>query len=232
MALAWMLTLLAFAGIALGVVLAASARLSDHLSAAGGGLLFGIAVFHIIPEIAGSSGWAAALGLSIAAGCGLFALDRLLLHTGHSPRQGVMAPLLAAAAAHSFLDGWSVRALALQPLAGVAVPLGLALHKVPEGMALGWVARRATTMKFQAVAAAAAVEVMTVVGAWIEPRGNASGAAAFGAPWSAVVLAIIAGGFLVLGIHALLPAHKGRGVLPTFVAAAAITAVFALVNAS
>lgn len=229
--MAWVLTLLAFAGIAGGSFLRSSGRWSDHLSAAGGGLLFGISVFHVIPEIADSSGWLMALALSTAACCGLFALDRILLHTGHSPRHGVIGPLLAAAAAHSFLDGWSVRALAVQPLANVAVPLGLALHKVPEGLALGWVARRATTRKLAAAATAAAVELMTVLGAWVEPRANASGVAAFGSWWTAVVLAIVAGGFLFLGIHALLPARTRRGVVPVFLAVAAVTAALALVGA-
>jgi zinc and cadmium transporter len=230
MAVAWMLTLLACAGVAVGVFLGSSGRLSDHLSAAGGGLLFGIALFRILPEIAESSGWVAAMALSAAACGGLIAIDRVLLHTGHSPRHGVMGPLLAAAAAHSFLDGWSVRAVAVQPLADIAVPLGLALHKIPEGIALGWIARRSTSKKLEAGAMAAAVEMMTVLGAWIEPRANASGAAAFGFWWSATVLAIIAGGFLFLGIHALLPAHSRRGVVPVFVAAVAITAALALVR--
>jgi zinc and cadmium transporter len=225
-----MLTLLACAGVAVGVVLGSSGKLSDHLAAAGGGLLFGIALFRILPEIAGSSGWAAALALSAAACGGLIAVDRVLLHTGHSPRHGVMGPLLAAAAVHSFLDGWSVRALAIQPLADVAVPLGLALHKVPEGIALGWIARRSLSNRLEAGALASAVELLTVLGAWIEPRVNASGVAAFGSWWTAVVLAIIGGGFLFLGIHGLLPARTRRGVVPIFLAAVAVTAALALVG--
>lgn len=231
MAVAWTLTLLACAGIAIGVILGSSGRLSDHLAAAGGGLLFGISLFGLIPEIAESSGWVVAVALSLTACLALIGLDRLLIHTGHSPRRGVMGPLLAAAAAHSFLDGWSVRALAMQPLSHVAVPLGLALHKVPEGIALGWIARRSAAKRFNASAIAAAVEMMTVLGAWIEPRANAAGVAAFGVWWTATVLAIIAGGFLFLGVHALLGAHTRRGVVPIFVAAMTITAALAFIRA-
>jgi zinc transporter ZupT len=231
MAIAWMLTLLACAGIGVGVLLGSSGRLSDHLAAAGGGLLFGISLFRIIPEIAESSGWLMAVALSAVACCGLIALDRILIHTGHSPRHGVMGPLLAAAAAHSFLDGWSVRALSVQPFANIAVPLGLALHKLPEGIALGWIVRRSTSKRFQSGVIAGAVEMMTIVGAWVEPRANASGTAAFGMWWSDAVLAIIAGGFLFLGVHALVPARTRRGVVPIFLAAVAITAALALVRA-
>lgn len=231
MATAWMLTLLACAGIAAGVLLGSSDRLADHLAAAGGGVLCGISVFRILPEIAQTSGWIAGVALSAIACGGLIALDRLLIHTGHSPRKGVMAPLFVAAAVHSFLDGWSVRALASQPLAGMAVPLGLALHKIPEGLALGWLARRSATKRLAAATLGAAVEMATVLGAWVEPRTNASGTGDFGVWWSAVVLAIIAGGFLFLGVHGLLPAHARRGVLPIFMAAVAITAALALVPA-
>jgi zinc and cadmium transporter len=218
MAVAWALTLLAFAGIGAGLFLNHFVTLSDHLSAIGGGVLFGIALFWILPEIAESSGWVAAAVGAIAACGALAGLDRLLIHSGHSPRHGVVGPLLLATAVHSFLDGWSVRAFAIQPVANVAVPLGLALHKVPEGLALGWIVRRSFASTWRAAATAAGVELLTAAGAFIEPRANQSGAAAFGAWWSALVLAIIAGSFLFLGVHALAPARKRAGVVAVFVA--------------
>jgi hypothetical protein len=51
MATAWALTLLAFAGIAAGLFLDHILTLSDHLAAIGGGVLFGIASFWVIPEM-------------------------------------------------------------------------------------------------------------------------------------------------------------------------------------
>lgn len=230
MAVAWVLTLLAFAGIAAGLFLDHFLTVSDHLSAVGGGVLFGIALFGVIPEIAKSSGWLAAFVLAIAACGGLAGLDRLLIHTGHSPRHGVVGPLLAATAVHSFLDGWSVRAFAVQPVADVAVPLGLALHKIPEGLALGWIVRRSFSSRWKAAGAAASVELLTAAGAFIEPRANQSGAAAFGAWWSAVVLAIIAGSFLFLAVHALVAARKRAGVVAVFVATLAAVGGLALIK--
>jgi zinc transporter ZupT len=217
MAVAWLLTLLALGGIVAGLLLGQSRALSSHLGAAGGGLLFGIALFWVIPEIAGTAKWGGAFALALAA-CGLLAgLDQLLMHTGHSPRHGIIGPLLAAAAVHSFLDGWSVRALSGQPLTNVAVPVGLAFHKVPEGLALGWISRRTLSSHWKAAVAGGSVEFLTVVGAFIEPRANASGAATFGAWWTASVLAVIAGSFLFLGLHALLPNWRRPGVVAAFV---------------
>ncbi len=218
MAVAWLLTVLAWAGIAAGIYLSEPRRLSAHLAAAGGGLLFGISLFWIVPEMSETSGKGAAVALALAA-CGLLAiLDRLLLHSGHSPRQGVLGPLFAATAIHSFVDGWSLRALATQPLANIAVPLGLALHKVPEGLALGWVTRRSIDRPWQAMATCAAIEALTVIGAAVEPRANQSGSAAFGPWWTVTVLAIIAGSFLFLGLHAVLPNWKKGGVVTIFLA--------------
>jgi zinc and cadmium transporter len=230
MASAWVLTLLALAGIAAGLFVGQAATVSDHLAAAAGGLLFGISLFWVIPEIAESCGWTLALVLSLASCCALFGLDRLLIHTGHSPRQGVIGPLLAATAVHSFLDGWSVRALSIQPVTDIAVPVGLALHKIPEGLALGWIARRSFSSVWRAAVAAGAVEVVTLVGALIQPRANQSAIAAFGASWNAVILAIIAGGFLFLGVHALLPARTRTGVVPVFLATLVAVGAIALVR--
>lgn len=230
MVAAWALTLLACAGIVAGLFLGQSVKLSHHLAAAAGGLLFGISLFLVIPEIAESSGWLAAIVLAVAACCALVALDRFLIHTGHSPRHGVIGPLLAATVVHSFLDGWSVRALSLQPLADIAVPLGLALHKIPEGLALGWIVRRSFSSIWTAGAVGGLVEAATLAGAAIEPRANQSGVAAFGPGWSAVVLAIVAGGFLFLGLHALVPARNRPGVVPVFIATLATVGGIALVR--
>jgi zinc transporter ZupT len=216
MAVAWLLTVLAWAGIAAGIYLSEPRRLSAHLAAAGGGLLFGISLFWVVPDISEMSGTGPAVGLAFGA-CGLLAvLDRLLLHSGHSPRHGILAPLFAATAIHSFVDGWSLRALATQPLANIAVPLGLALHKVPEGLALGWVTRRSMKRSWDAMASCAGIEALTVIGAAVEPRANESGSAAFGPWWTVSVLAIIAGTFLFLGLHAVLPNWKKGGVVTVF----------------
>ncbi|MGH9584341.1 MAG: ZIP family metal transporter [Bryobacteraceae bacterium] len=228
MAAAWALTLLALCGVAIGVSLGQRRLLSAHLSGAGGGLLLGIALFWLMPEIAEASGWAIAAGFTTAAFCAVGLLDRVLLHAGHSPREGIMGPLFVATAVHSFFDGWSVRMLTSQALAGVAAPIGLALHKIPEGLALGWIARRSMKSLRMALAVSAAVELVTLAGAFVEPAANRSGIAAFGNWWTAAVLAVIAGTFLFLGFHTVFPNRRNAGVVGVFFVALVATAAASL----
>jgi hypothetical protein len=218
MAAAWLLTLLACGGVAAGVLIGQWRTFSLHITAAGGGLLFGIALFWLVPEIALTAGWAGAICLPLTASLVLLIAERALVHTGHSPRQGVVGPILAATTLHSFLDGWSVRAVSGGAVTNVAVPLGLALHKIPEGLALGWITCKSTDSKWKAGLASSAVEWMTLLGAFVEPRVNQSATAVFGAWWTAAMLAVIAGGFLFLGFHAVLASWKNAGVVILFLA--------------
>ncbi len=222
MAAAWLLTVLAFAGIVTGALMGRVTVLSSLLGAAGGGLLAGIALFWLLPEIAASVGWTAALLLALIACIVMLLLDRFLEHSDYRHGHSVIGPLLAAAALHSFLDGWSVRAFSGQALADVAVPVGLALHKIPEGLALGWISHKSLGSVSKSIAASAAAESLTIVGALVEPRTNQSGLLAFGAWWEATVLAVIAGSFLFLGCHALLPDWKRPRMLLVFLATVAL----------
>jgi hypothetical protein len=61
------------------------------------------------------------------------------------------------------------------------------------------------------------VELLTLAGALIEPQVNESGSLKFGAWWTTGVLAVISGGFLFLGFHALWPSWKRPGVAAVFV---------------
>jgi hypothetical protein len=218
MALALLLTLLAMAGVALGVLLGKPRRLSNQLGAAGGGLLLGIAAFILIPEIAEELGWTGSLGLAFGVFIVLTGLDRALMHGGYSLREGVAAPLIAVTAIHSFLDGWSVRAAAIGPVVNIAVPLGLALHKIPEGLALGWITKRRYSSTQRAIWCGCAAEFLTLAGAYSEPRLQRAGVHHFGFWWPAFVLAGIAGTFFFLGMHALWPVRQERGVLVVFLA--------------
>jgi zinc and cadmium transporter len=209
MAAAWLLTLLAWGGVAAGLFLGQWRTASSRLAAVGSALLFAIALFLVIPEIAGRLGWAPAFGLALAVCCGLALLDRLLTRGGHSSRE-VIGPLFVAAAVHSFLDGWSVRALSIQPFASIAVPVGLALHKLPEGLALGLITRKSMPSSSQAFAASAGVESVTLIGAIVEGGVNESGTARFGAWWTAIILAIVAGSFLFLGYHTFLEKRRNH----------------------
>lgn len=227
MAAAWALTLLAIGGVIAGALLGRSRFWTYQLGAAGGGLLFGIALFWVVPEIAEVSGWLSAVAFAIA-GCLLVgAVDVILMHSGHSPRSGAIGPLLAATAVHCFLDGWSVRALGDRPLTDVAVATGLALHKLPEGFALGWVTRRAFSAAQKAIFLGIVVESLTAIAAFIEPGANSSAMASMGSWWTVGVLAVISGSFLYLGFHVVIPDRHKRGVVPLFVGTLAMMAAVA-----
>jgi zinc and cadmium transporter len=216
MVIAALLTLLASVGVAIGVLLGRSRILSAHLGAAGSGLLCGIALFWLLPETAQISGWTAALGLTAGFGLALALLDHFLIDEGWANHENIVKPLLVATAIHSFLDGWSVRATAVNALTAVAVPIGLALHKVPEGLALGWVVRQALQSTNKALLAAIAVEFLTLAGAFFEPRADQTGIENFGSWWIAAVLAVIGGSFLFLAFHTVIPERRRIGVMAIF----------------
>jgi zinc transporter ZupT len=230
MAVAWLLALLGLAGVAAGLWLGQSRILSSLVAAAAGGLLFGISVFWLVPEIAAESGWMPAWGLTIAACVALALVDEMFLHSRRPSANVALGPILAATAVHSFVDGWSVRALATFRMAGIAAPLGLALHKIPEGLAIGWIARQNVKTHWKAAAAAAGVELLTVVGALLEPYANRSGFAAFGAWWTSGVIAVIAGSFLFLGVHALVPNRKRAAAIVVFAVTFGLVGTASLVH--
>ncbi len=216
MALAGLLTCLAIAGVVAGLLLGARLRISAHVSAAGGGLLFGIALFWVLPEIAEGVGWPVALVCSAGASTGLALLDRQFHHHGDETDAGILWPLLVAGALHSLLDGWSVRTLSGEPITSIAVLLGLALHKVPEGLALGWIIRRSVHSFPKALGVGACVELLTMAGAAIQPGVNHSGIEQYGAAWTTAVLAVIAGSFFFLGLHTTLHVRRRRDVMAVF----------------
>ena len=158
MLLPFLLTALAICGIAIGVRLGGERRLPAQVTAAGAALLFGIALFGVLPEMAEQSGWVAGCVALFLGAFLLWLVDHFLYpicpacseshdhkHCGEPRLHGFAAPLLIATGIHSMLDGWSIRVLAAHQISGWAAPLGLALHKAPEGMALGLITREALT---------------------------------------------------------------------------------------
>lgn len=224
MAVAWLLTALAVAGVIGGVLMGQARTVSSDLAAAGGGLLSGIALFWLLPEVAEISGWAAAVIIAALACGAMLALDRVFMHANGAHMHHTLMLLLIAASLHSFLDGWSVRAFYdVHAFASLAVPLGLALHKIPEGLALGWVTHKSLGAA-KAIGASATAEFMTVIGAFLEPRVNHFGMAQLGAHWTALMFGVIAGSFLFLGVHVLWPEWKRARVLVLFFAALIVAA--------
>ena len=218
MILSTLLTALAVGGVIAGVCAGRTRHFSAHLVAAGAGLLFGIALFWLFPEIAQLSGTAAAALLVAFIAAVLTVADHFILHAARPGKPNLIGPLLVATSVHSFLDGWSLRAITGVPVATAAAFLGLAIHKLPEGLALGWIARRSLNSVHKALLVSAGIEFLTFVGAAVEPLADRSVLSALGAWWSALVLAIIAGSFSFLSVHAMLPLLRRPSVLASFAA--------------
>ncbi|MDE3197728.1 MAG: ZIP family metal transporter [Acidobacteriota bacterium] len=183
----------AFASIAL-----ASGRRMRFIVPASGLLLAGVALFGLIPELAGGIGWAWTLLLATAG----YALLHLLDHRGYavcpscSHGEKFAGSLVAATAVHAFVDGWGIVAVGGQGRAAAAITLAILLHKAPEGFALGAMLRASTPTVSRAVVMCLAAELPTIAG---------GGAGRWATPpeWADYMLAFVSGTFLFLGSHAI-----------------------------
>jgi zinc transporter ZupT len=93
--------------------------------------------------------------------------------------------------------------------------VGIAVHKLPEGVALGCIVRAATSSRRSAIAGCFAAEGATLIGAALEILLYQ----VVGLTWIYGLLALAAGSFLYLGYHAIHAEYKRRGVLPAFLPA-------------
>jgi zinc and cadmium transporter len=189
----------------------------------GGGILVGVALLWVLPEMALFWNWGAALAWT-AAGFGvLWITDRYLYPVcpscsrGHehdrceTELHGFGPPLLIAASLHAALDGWSVVAAdgAAPGSAGLggAFALAVAVHKIPEGIALGVIARAALDTRQSALWWSIGAELATLAGAALE-----IGLAPYLGPAPLHALLAVAGGaFVYLGGHAVHGEWKRHG---------------------
>jgi zinc transporter ZupT len=201
---------LALCGVVAGVRMAEVPNLSRRIVPFSGGLLIGIAFFWIFPEIAEHYGPVNG-GAGVVAGFGvLWLVDRFFYqvcptcshdHSGLQPLHGFAAPLLTASAVHSFFDGWSLAVAQQQSSERLkaAFLIGIGIHKIPEGLALGVLLLAATGSVWKGVSSAAAVQACMFVGAGMAVvLANHLGHA-----WGTGFLSLSAGIFLYLGYHAI-----------------------------
>jgi len=221
-----LITAIAILSAAAGVWLTSFPTLSRRLVPFGGGVLLGVALFWVLPEMAEFFSWQGAI-LWIGGGFALLAvIDRFVYpvcpscsHSHHHEEcatrlHGFATPLLAAAALHSALDGWS--AVAGQSTGfGFGLLGAIAIHKIPEGLALGVIARAALRSRASALAWCAVAQLATLVGAGAElmfaPHMSAQGLNA--------LLALAGGSFLYLGGHAVHGEFRRSGPTPAFLPA-------------
>lgn len=217
------------AGAALGLKLTGVHRRARLVVPFAAGVLLGVPVFGLVPELSVEIGWASTLVL-FAAGYGVLMLINRFAYPvcptcahDHDHKacatelHGFAAPLIAAAALHSFLDGWGVATAQLAVPLGlrVAVPLAVALHKLPEGIALGGILRAAVPKRTNAFALCVLAEGTTLIGGLV---GLGIGPY-LGTRWIMYPLGITAGWLFYLGYHAVHEEWKRRGAAPAFVSA-------------
>ena len=224
-------TAVGIGGAALGLWLSAARARARVIVPLTAGMLLGVALFGLAPELARDAGWPISLAL-FAAGYAALAIPARFGYSvcptcSHdhdhvscaTELHGFAIPLLAGAALHSFLDGWSVAAAQLAAPVGLrlAAPLAIALHKAPEGVALGGILRASVKSRKWAFAGAALAEGATLAGGafglWLAP--------ALGANWVTYPLGVTAGWLCYLGFHAAHEEWKRRGAVRAFTAAAA-----------
>jgi zinc transporter ZupT len=201
------------------------ARLVVPLSA---GVLLGVVCFGLMPELIFELRWGPSLGLAAAGYFLLLTINRYAYpvcptcshdHDHNScdtELHGFAAPLIGAAAVHSFLDGWSIATAQLAAPLGlrIAVPLAIAIHKLPEGISLGGILRAAVKNRRAALGWCIVAEGATFVGGAV---GLAMGPH-LGTRWITYPLGVTAGWLLYLAYHALHEEWRRRGT-PAFVSA-------------
>jgi zinc transporter ZupT len=228
------LTLLAFAvamlGALAGLWIEEFPRNARFVIPFSGGLLSGVALFGLLPELAGEVGWLRGLPVFALGYLFLLAIDRYLHvvcpscshdhnHEDCSrPLHGYTIPLLIAAAAHAFMDGWGLASTGMgnSEVVRLTFPIAVMLHKAPEGLALGAIFRASTKTSWATLTLCLAAESATPLGGWAGTVFTPH----LGSAWTNYPLAAAGGCFLYLGWHAVHAEWKHLGLRPAFVPAA------------
>jgi len=209
-----------------GVSFVTSPRIGRVLVPLGAGLLAGMALFGVLPELAEMRGLLPGSGWLLAGFAALALINRYVHplcpacsgNHDHSScaitLHGFAVPLVVAAVLHSFMDGLGVGAAwdAGEGRLGWGVPLAIAVHKIPEGLAYGTILRAALRSRISAVGWCVVTQAPTVLGAAVE----VAAAESFGEAWLVYPLALAGGSFLFLAYHAIQAEWRRRGLLPAF----------------
>ena len=221
--------MIGIAGAALGLWLTGLRQRVRIVVPFSAGVLLGVSLFGLLPELAMESGWIVS-GILFLAGYGLLiGINRFAYpvcptcahdHDHNScatELHGFAGPLIVASALHAFLDGWSIATVQSAAPLGlrVAVPLAVALHKLPEGIALGGILRASMKNRAGAMAWCALAEGATLLGGIL----GLVMAPHLGTQWITYPLGITAGWLFYLGYHAVHEEWKRRGPAPAFLSA-------------
>lgn len=204
----------------LGVWLTSLPEISRRVIPLSGAILVLVSLFWVLPELVREFGLLPGAGLMAAGFGALLVIDKYVYsvcpacsHTHdhdscHTPLHGFAVPLILAALLHSFFDGWMLAA-GNEPGAGAVGPailIGVALHKIPEGLAFGVIVRAALKSRARAFFFAGLVQGIMLAGGFVEYVASPF----LGNRWVTVLLAFGGGTFLYLGSHAVHSEWKRR----------------------
>jgi zinc transporter ZupT len=233
------ITAIAVASAVCGVWLSSVPSIARRMVPFGGGILVGVALLWVLPEMAAFWNWTEALAWIVGGFTLLWIIDHFVYpvcpscsHSDehdhdhcHTELHGFGPPLLIATALHAALDGWSVVAANGLLTLGPAFVLAVAVHKIPEGIALGVIARAALGSRRSALLWSVAAELMTLTGAALE----LALAPYLGQTFLHALLALAGGAFIYLGGHAVHGEWRRRGwgaaIYPAFAGIAGLGAL-------
>jgi len=224
-------TVVGLAGAVIGLWLTGMRSRAQAVVPFSAGVLLGVSLFGLLPELAVELGWSISLLLFVAGYALLLLLNRFAYpvcptcahdHDHNScatELHGFAAPLIVAAALHSFLDGWSIATVQLHVPLGlrVAVPEAVGLHKLPEGIALGGILRASVKSRTAALGWCVLAEGSTLAGGAL----GLLMAPHLGTAWITYPLGVAAGWIFYLGFHAVHEEWKRSGAAKAFLSALA-----------
>jgi len=155
------------AGTVLGMYAMRSHALRGKFTAISAGVMVGVALFWILPDMTMKSGMAPAALAVAGALATLCAIDRFVYpvcpccahgdrrsapagphHSKASGGNGALIPLVIAICIHNLLDGWmAVAAGHAGSSPGSGIVVGLIAHKIPEAVVFGLMLRNATNVR-------------------------------------------------------------------------------------
>ncbi|HVT11966.1 MAG TPA: ZIP family metal transporter [Fimbriimonadaceae bacterium] len=206
-------------GVNLGGLLRARLELLVHVAT---GALLGITAFDILPEAKAVLSWPVFLVAAASGYALLWIIGRFVfyvcpscaithVHESDLARKGSLILLGVALGVHCLLDGMAIATGSeLSHRAEIGALLGVALHKVPEGLALGLLLIGARYSRRNALAIATGIEAITIVGA----LAGTLVAQMPGQTGVGLVFAVVGGSFVYLVFNALGGAFEHSGQVP------------------
>jgi zinc transporter ZupT len=213
------------AGTLAGIRVMQSRDLSRKISAVSSGIMLGVGLFWILPDISRTAGIAhSSLSVAVVVAA-LYAIDRFVYpvcpccsHHAHShchAQTQALLPLVIAIGLHNLFDGWTAGVAAhAGSMAGSGIATGLVAHKVPEAMVFGMMLRSASRSMRALMASAFATSSCIVAGfamhAWL---------LAIPTSWLVTLsMAVACASFVFVGVHLFQRQRQESGMRPALIA--------------